>query len=323
MSDESIDVRATARRTGLRDDVAAVALLAGIAAVAFRCRMPYLLFPELAALAYDVLTRPEGVWARALGHLVLTPLLAATAGTLIARHFGYGVLPILASVTVSLTLIGATRSPVAPAISAGLLPITLGLTTWRYPPALLFGTGVLATIAAVRTKIRGAPPPGDTSRPLERIEDLLEASPREYSWLPAYGGLIVLLALIAVGSGLRFVLYPPLAVIGFEMFAHSRVCPWSRERLRLPVACTVAAGLGTLGVHLLGANAVAVALTVAAGILVLRITDLHLPPALAIGLLPFVMPRPSFVFPVAVAAGTSVLSVGFTAWRHYRSSAAD
>ena len=306
-----------ARAAAMRGEIGAVALMAGIAALAQRSGMFYLLFPELAALAYDILTRPYGTWARAPGHLILTPLLAATGGTLIARHLGYSVVSILASVTVSLGLIGILRSPIAPAISAGLLPVTLGLTTWRYPPALTFGTGLLAGIALIRSRSRRTAHLVSTERETESIDDLLEETPREFSWLPAYGGLITILAMAAVRSGIRFLLFPPLAVIGVEMFAHTRTCPWSQERWKLPIACTLTAAVGTFCAHVFGAGAVAVGLSTASGIAVLQAMELHLPPALAVGLLPFVMRTPSITFPAAVGAGTTALSVGFGLWRRY------
>jgi hypothetical protein len=40
-----------------------------------------------------------------------------------------------------------------------------------------------------------------------------------------------------------------------------------------------------------------------------------LPPALAVGLLPFVMAHPDYRFPAAVAAGTQLQTTIFIAWR--------
>ena len=40
----------------------------------------YLLFPGLAALSHDVLTRPWGRWASQPGRLIATPVLAAAVG---------------------------------------------------------------------------------------------------------------------------------------------------------------------------------------------------------------------------------------------------
>jgi hypothetical protein len=45
-----------------------------------------LLFPELAALSHDVMTRPRGKWASQPGWIVLTPTLTTVAGLFITRH---------------------------------------------------------------------------------------------------------------------------------------------------------------------------------------------------------------------------------------------
>jgi hypothetical protein len=42
--------------------------------------------------------------------------------------------------------------------------------------------------------------------------------------------------------------------------------------------------------------------------------NLHVPPALAVGLLPFVIQRPNYEFPVVVAVGTLLLTMLFLLW---------
>jgi hypothetical protein len=151
----------------------------------------YVLFPELAALSYDVFTRPKGTWAKAPLMLVVTPFLAAVAGILIEQHLSYGFTSVLLSIAIALLIIKTLNSPVAPAISAGLLPVVLGEGSWWYPVSILFGTASLVISI----------------------------------WL-------------AKVTGMRFILFPPLVVIGYEMFAHSEVCPGRTGRSFLPLpAC--------------------------------------------------------------------------------------
>jgi hypothetical protein len=83
-------------------------------------------------------------------------------------------------------------------------------------------------------------------------------------------------------TGLRFVLFPPLVVIGFEMFGHTAICPWAKQPLLLPVACFLTAAGGLLFWRLLGVGPAAAACSMAWGILVLRGFDLHVPPAMAV-----------------------------------------
>lgn len=54
------------------------------------------------------------------------------------------------------------------------------------------------------------------------------------------------------------------------------------------------------------------------GILILRLFDLHVPPALAVGLLPFVVPVVDCRFAVAVGIGTLSLNMLFLVWRRLR-----
>jgi len=57
-------------------------------------------------------------------------------------------------------------------------------------------------------------------------------------------------------------------------------------------------------------------------VLVLRVLDLHVPPALAVGLLPFVMAHPGFRFPLAVLLGTGLETTAFLTWRWFARSMA-
>ena len=127
--------------------------------------------------------------------------------------------------------------------------------------------------------------------------------------------LLNLHALLAALSGERLLLYPPLVVIGFEMFAHTRICPWARRPLVLPLACALTAAAGVFFVSLLGAGPFAAVLSMAFGVVMLRILALHVPPALAVGLLPFVMVHPTYGFPIAVAIGTFLLILSFLMWQ--------
>ena len=102
--------------------------------------------------------------------------------------------------------------------------------------------------------------------------------------------LFVAMAVLVVKlTGLRFVLFPPLVVIGFEMFGHTAVCPWAKRPMFLPAACFLTAAGGLLFWNLLGVGPVAAGCSIATGMAVLRLFDLHVPPALAVALLPFVM----------------------------------
>ncbi|EQD29995.1 conserved hypothetical protein, membrane [mine drainage metagenome] len=143
----------------------------------------------------------------------------------------------------------------------------------------------------------------------------MECPATQYHWLPYF---IVFLA-IAMGlvlfSGWRFILYPPLVVIAYEMFAHADVCPWARKPVLLVLACLLTASSG-LGIFLLlGHGPLAVILSMGVSIALIRFFDLHAPPATAVGLLPFVIDHPDWRFPLAVALGTGLLSLIFRQYK--------
>jgi hypothetical protein len=277
-------------------EAAAVAFVAAVAALAHGTGLVYVLFPELGALAFDTLKRPHGAWARAPVMLVATPTLAGAVGTLVTQHMAFGLGSVFLVLGVSLLIIKLLRSPVAPAMSAGLLPLVLGDTSWWYPPSLLLGLGLLAGASQLWRRHHPArtapaapprPPPHSTGT-------------HDYSWVPFFIAFIAVVTLLALGAGLRFLLFPPLAVIGYEMFAHAPTCPWAKRPFALPLACTLAAVAGV---------------ALVAGVGILRVLDLHAPPALAVALLPLIMTKPDYAFAGAVATTTLLLSGLFVAWR--------
>jgi len=287
--------------------------IGALATLAHATGLVYILFPEIGALSFDVLRRPHGIWARAPVMLVVTPILTGLLGTLITQHLAYTPVAVLLTVGGAIIIIAALRSPVAPAISAGLLPLSLNITSWWYPASLVIGLGALAFLSLGWRRL--VPPPADAYSVEDRADDMVERVPRRYGWLPAYAMFIVVAAVAAQTSGWHLLLFPPLAVIAYEMFAHPEACPWAGRLVALPVACTTSALVGVMLVHWLGSGPLAAAIAILFGMLLLRTLRLHVPPALAVGLLPFVVEHPGFDLPLAVASGTMLLSVSFAGWR--------
>jgi hypothetical protein len=132
--------------------LATALFLAGMSALAQASGLKLLLFPELGALASVVFSDPASLWARSPLLLVLTPVLTAVPGVLITRSLPYGPLALVLDVAVCLLVIRGLRSPIVPAISAGVLPLALGITSWYYPLAILAGTGGLALLVILRPR---------------------------------------------------------------------------------------------------------------------------------------------------------------------------
>ena len=277
----------------------------------------YVMFPELGALAHDVLARPGGAWARALLSLCLMPVLTAIVGVAVSSILPYGYLSMLVVIALSLILLQMLRSPIAPALSAGVLPLVFGIQSWQYPAAILLGTSSLAALTwAWRTWcLPRMPMTAATHR--ERVDDVLEQTPRRWLWAPPLL-LFLLVGITAVHlTGLRLIMFPPIVVIAVEMFSHPFVCPWARNPLQMPLACFLAAGAGLLSVALLGPGVASTMLSFAAAIAILRWFDLHIPPALAVALIPQIMTTAIWRYPFAILAGTALLTLHFILYKHW------
>ena len=292
-------------------ELIALVYIAVIAEIAYATGAFYVLFPELGALSYDVFTRPRGTWASAPLLLAITPVLTGVIGIVITRALPYGYLSVLLVVGGAVALIFLLKSPIAPAISAGLLPLVLGVKSWWYPAGVLLGTLLLAVLSILWKRLSLAQNWLEPFSPAELVDEAIEETPARSYWL------IALMLFVAVGvmfvnlTGLRFLLFPPLVVIGFEMFGHTAICPWAKRPLLLPVACFLTAAGGLFFWNLLGVGPVAAACSMACGILVLRVVDLHVPPALAVALIPFVMDSPTITYPISVGIGTLLMTLWF------------
>jgi hypothetical protein len=297
----------------LGGELVALAYIAIVAWTASATGVFYVLFPELGALSHDVMTRPRGTWASAPLMLAATPALTGVVGIVFTRSLPYGYLSVLLTVAGAIAIILALRSPVAPAISAGLLPLVLGVRSWWYPPAILFGTVLLAALSMSWKKFCVARTAALPAQGDDIVDDLIEATPGGYGWLAGLMAFVAVAVFFVKLTGLRFLLFPPLVVIGFEMLGHPAICPWANKPLRLPIACFLTALGGFVSWHLLGVTPLAAACSMAWGIAVLRVCDLHMPPALAVALLPLVMDKPTLAYPFAVGIGTTLLSLWFLA----------
>jgi hypothetical protein len=269
------------------------------------------------------MTRPRGTWANAPLLLAITPVLTGAIGIAVTRSLPYGYLSVLLNVAGAIAVILALRSPVAPAISAGLLPLVLGVESWWYPPAIALGTVSLAALSLpwkkyCATRTVAAPAESDEARQdiyNDALDNLIETAPSGYRWIAVLMAFVAVAVFFVKLTGLRFVLFPPLVVIGFEMLGHTAICPWADKPIRLPLACFLTALGGFVSWHFLGVTPLAAAVSMAWGIAILRVCDLHVPPALAVALLPLVMDRPTVAYPFAVGTGTTLLSLWFLAYQ--------
>ncbi|MGA8250075.1 MAG: HPP family protein, partial [Mycobacterium sp.] len=149
------------------------------------------------------------------------------------------------------------------------------------------------------------------------IDDVLETPPSTKKSIPPFFIFVTVMGLCATATGLRFILFPPLIVMAYEMFAHPTTCPWAGKPLALPIACLVTSATGLLAVSLFGSSGIAAASAMVCGIAVLRGLRIHMPPALAVGLLPLIINSPDLKYPVSVTIGTVALTVIFLLYRRW------
>lgn len=290
-----------------------IALISTIAALSGAY---YVMFPELGALSHEILTRPSGRWARAPLMLIITPTLTGLIGIIFTRLLPYGYVSVLLTLGGAVAVIELLASPIAPAISAGLLPLVIGVTTWLYPVGILIGTLLLALISAPWKRSIATTDLAVIAPQENRIDAVIATPPAGRLWILALFGFVVVMLTLVKLTGLRFILFPPLAVIAFEMLGHPAHCPWARRPWMLPVACFLTAAGGLMCFKLFGFGPATGACAMAWGIFVLRICDIHVPPALAVGLLPLVMNHPGPMYPVSVALGTASITLWFVGYQH-------
>ncbi len=289
--------------------LATATYIALMTALARASDISYLLFPELGALASVVFADPLSSWARSPKLLVLTPVFTAVPGVLLTRTLPYGPIAVILDLAICLLVIRALRSPVIPAISAGVLPLVLGITSWLYPLAILVGTGGLALIVMLRAHLMPLPARAQVSPLVATIPTLVAPNPwlGRVPWLlPLAVFLLGALAMVQL-LGSNLVLYPPLLVIAWEMLAHADECPWQGRSLSVLAVTGGAAVAGVSLVLALGVSPLAAFLAVLVTALLLRLVRLRCAPAFGLALLPFIIPNPTLAYPLLTLAGTAWL----------------
>jgi hypothetical protein len=306
------DPQGTFNDTLILGALLSLVFLAAVAKIAFATGVLYVLFPELAALSYDVFTRPAGVWARSGVLLMITPTVTAAMGTALTQLMPYNLWSVAIAIAVAVLIVRLMRSPIVPAISAAFLPLAFGITSWWYPASIAAVMTLLALASTIHGRLSAV---GDVCQSLApgavaHTDEMARAS-RLKMWPFCFIGGLLMAYGLAVVTGLRLILFPPLVVIAFEMFAHADVAPLAQRPFALPLVCTIAAAAGLAALSAVGAGPLSVVISLLAGIVTLRAMRLHFPPALTVGLLPQIMPHADWRFVLAIALGATTLAAAF------------
>lgn len=264
----------------------------------------FLLFPELGPLAVIVLSRPNSRWAASPWQLIGVPTAAAVCGLWIHNHVPIESLALLLAVLATRLLLSLLRSSLVPALSAAALPVILGIHSWAYPGQIALGLIGLTALLAVVRRWQGASAEAGAQVAAEG------AAPPGWQ-RPWWIYLLLMVGLVQL-TGWRMLLLPPLIVISHECFAEPDHCPWLGRAWQLPLACGIAAGVGLLVTELLKPHiAVAMAVSLGLNLLLMQRLRLALPPLLAAGLLPLLIPNVDGHYVLGITASAAVLAFGF------------
>lgn len=297
--------------------VAVIALGAGFG------RGYFVLFPGLVAVAYEVLMRPWGRWASQRWRLVVAPASAAVIGTAITIAYGYSPMSVLLDVGLCLLVLIVFRASISAAMPAGLLPLVLEIKTWWYPVSVALGLVVLICVLVPwrRRCLQRYRETGQDAADGAQMPSDAPSFRRPGTWLFAL--FIALMTFGTGASGLRFMLFPPLLVLTYEMFLRPTSCPWAGRPGALIATCSLSALVGWLSASLVGHSAIAAVGAAGFGILVLRAPQIHVPPVLTIGILPGLIASPGIAYPISVMVGTGALCLAFLLCRPWLIAASE
>lgn len=126
-------------------------------------------------------------------------------------------------------------------------------------------------------------------------------------------GLLALFELLATQTELKFLLFPPLASIGYRIFRQPDGLP---AHWRSVILAPTIASLGGLGLNSWGGlSATTTAIAVLTGIVIVEVLRADAPPTLAVVLLALFATDLGWTFPVSVLAATTALYLIFQVWR--------
>jgi HPP family len=308
-------------RASLSGEALALIYMGIIAFSAQKTGFSLLLFPELAALSHDVFTRPQGKWASQPWQLVMTPTITALFGLFVVRHTNFNAIAITVIVALSLIVIKLLKSTIAPAISAGVLPMVLSERSWIYPIGIFVGLSVLVSVLLIWK--RWSPKTPSFSREQEidsKVIDDLETPPHDRFWSVVLIAFVLVLGTLAQVTGLFLLIFPPLIVVAYEILGHPDIPGWMERPILFPLISFLTASVGLVFCHVFDAGFVGVIVAMFCSIAILKIFKVHMPPALAVGILPFVMKAPNYRYPISVLIGTVALMLYFASYRRLRES---
>jgi hypothetical protein len=117
-------------------------------------------------------------------------------------------------------------------------------------------------------------------------------------------------------DGLLATLFPELAALSHDVFTrpHGK---WASQPWRLVLTPTITALFGLFVVRHTNFNALALTLIVAVSLLVIKLLKSTIAPAISAGVLSMVLAVRSWIYPVGIFAGLSLLALVLLVWKRY------
>jgi len=265
------------------------------------------IFPELGAISVGSWCLRLKAWRRHRWHLFWFPSAAAALGVSVVRWSGWPRAPEEALVaTLTVLALMAMDSPAVPAVSAGLLPVVLGVSTWLYPLTVVASTALVAGIPVLVARAAAR-------RHLAARRSTEESSEQHWPLQISVWFLVILWIELGVAdaSGVPLLALPPLFVAAYgQLRRRLRERSTRGEALsrgsRNVVILTAAAGLGVSARIVLPGrfSGALVAFLLVAAFVVWR--KIKLEPMLPLALIPALLPAGHlvvYVWAVPVEAG--------------------
>lgn len=263
-----------------------------------------IIFPEIMALAVGALVAPKRAWQTSRTLMVILIAVCSAGGVLITRYVPAPLwLQILLAFALCQVLYLFSRTTFAPMISAMVLPVLLGTTSWVYPLAAVGMTVVIVCLQFLFERCGICEKEPFSPIPLPHKRDCLDMLLRIL-----LAGIVIF---SAVSTGWSLCAAPPL-LVAFTEFSR-RSCKARQSPVKTILLVGLCGAAGTLcrwGLTILLELplAIAAAAATAASLLLMKGMRQYLPPAVAMAILPILLPQESApLFPVQALIGISAL----------------
>ncbi len=298
----------------IRYELPAILLVVAIFAVADFTGQKEIIFPEIAALALGAWVMEKSPWPGADIYFWLSPTLAALTGILIVRYFTFAPFWMITAAFCLVALeLKLARSAMFPSISAAILPIITHSDSWYYPLSVCGLTGIITlgrramnSYASAKCQTRAPTVTGGYAR--KETWTLPESA----HWGKLLAGVILVTA-VAVRFDFLFMVAPPLIVAFVEL---SKPGGAAREKAGTALILLVLAAVFGVFWLLLIQNVFHLPVWISACVSTLTVFLLYhalrmpFPPAVAIALLPTILPEDILLmYPVQVLAGSAAFVV--------------